>query len=147
MLHTELVTSIQENKKINILLFDNSGFGCINNLQMGNGLPSFGTEFRKRNKETGQMDGSIMTIDFAKVAEGYGAKTYTVHTIEELESALADSKKQNVTTLIDIKVLPKTMTDGYDAWWHVGVPEVSESKKVQSAYESKEENLGKARKY
>lgn len=147
MLHTELVTSIQENKKINILLFDNSGFGCINNLQMGNGLPSFGTEFRKRNKETGQMDGSIMTIDFAKVAEGYGAKTYRVHTIEELESALIDSKKQNVTTLIDIKVLPKTMTDGYDAWWHVGVPEVSESKKVQSAYESKEENLGKARKY
>ncbi|QUW21446.1 3D-(3,5/4)-trihydroxycyclohexane-1,2-dione acylhydrolase (decyclizing) [Sporosarcina sp. Marseille-Q4063] len=147
MLHTELVTSIQENKKIYILLFDNSGFGCINNLQMGNGLPSFGTEFRKRNEETGQMDGSIMTIDFAKVAEGYGAKTYTVHTKEELEAALLDSKKQKVTTLIDIKVLPKTMTDGYDAWWHVGVPEVSEKKSVQNAYESKEDNLGKARKY
>lgn len=35
MLHSELVTSLQENKKINVLLFDNSGFGCINNLQMG----------------------------------------------------------------------------------------------------------------
>ena len=30
MLHSELVTSIQEHKKINVLLFDNSGFGCIN---------------------------------------------------------------------------------------------------------------------
>src|SRR5699024_9548672 len=34
MLHSELVTSIQEHKKINVLLFDNSGFGCINNLEM-----------------------------------------------------------------------------------------------------------------
>lgn len=51
MLHSELVTSLQENKKINVLLFDNSGFGCINNLQMGNGMgaleQSFATETRK----------------------------------------------------------------------------------------------------
>ncbi|MFP3380744.1 thiamine pyrophosphate-dependent enzyme, partial [Bacillus sp. SIMBA_069] len=33
MLHSELITAIQYNHKINILLFDNSGFGCINNLQ------------------------------------------------------------------------------------------------------------------
>lgn len=147
MLHTELVTSIQEKKKINILLFDNSGFGCINNLQMGNGLDSFCTEFRERNEETGKMDGPVITIDFAKVAEGYGAKTYTVRTMEELEAALLDSKKQTVTTLIDIKVLPKTMTDGYDSWWHVGVPEVSEKKSVLNAFESKKGNLEKARKY
>lgn len=147
MLHTELVTSIQENKKINILLFDNSGFGCINNLQMGNGIESFCTEFRQRNEETGQMDGPVMTIDFAKVAEGYGAKTYSVRTMEELKEALADSKKQTVSTLIDIKVLPKTMTDGYDSWWHVGVPEVSERQSVQEAFANKEENLEKARKY
>lgn len=52
MLHSELVTSIRERKKINILLFDNAGFGCINNLQMANGMGSFGTEFRYRNKDT-----------------------------------------------------------------------------------------------
>ncbi|HAX1134253.1 TPA: 3D-(3,5/4)-trihydroxycyclohexane-1,2-dione acylhydrolase (decyclizing), partial [Enterococcus faecium] len=37
MLHSELVSSLQYDKKINIVLFDNSGFGCINNLQMDNG--------------------------------------------------------------------------------------------------------------
>lgn len=37
MLHSELITAIQYNKKINVLLFDNSGFGCINNLQMDHG--------------------------------------------------------------------------------------------------------------
>ena len=147
MLHTELVTSIQENQKINILLFDNSGFGCINNLQMGNGLDSFCTEFRKRNAVTGKMDGPVMTIDFAKVAEGYGAKTYSVRTMEELKAAIIDSKNQTVSTLIDIKVLPKTMTDGYESWWHVGVPEVSQNKNVENAFVDKEKNLRKARAY
>ncbi|HDX9689934.1 TPA: 3D-(3,5/4)-trihydroxycyclohexane-1,2-dione acylhydrolase (decyclizing) [Bacillus thuringiensis] len=147
MLHSELVTSLQENKKINVLLFDNSGFGCINNLQMGNGMGSFGTEFRYRNQETRKLDGAIMKIDFAASAAGYGVKTYRVTSIEQLQEALKDAKKQTVSTLIDIKVLPKTMTNGYDSWWHVGVAEVSNSQSVQTAYESKVSNLQKARSY
>ncbi|PFQ43073.1 3D-(3,5/4)-trihydroxycyclohexane-1,2-dione acylhydrolase (decyclizing) [Bacillus cereus] len=147
MLHSELVTSLQENKKINVLLFDNSGFGCINNLQMGNGMGSFGTEFRYRNQETRKLNGSIMKIDFAASAAGYGVKTYHVTSIEQLQEALKDAKKQTVSTLIDIKVLPKTMTNGYDSWWHVGVAEVSNSPSVQASYESKISNLQKARLY
>lgn len=147
MLHSELVTSLQENKKINVLLFDNSGFGCINNLQMGNGMGSFGTEFRYRNQETRKLDGAIMKIDFAASAAGYGVKTYRVTSIEQLQEALKDAKKQTVSTLIDIKVLPKTMTNGYESWWHVGVAEVSNSQSVQAAYESKVSNLQKARSY
>ncbi|WJE23042.1 3D-(3,5/4)-trihydroxycyclohexane-1,2-dione acylhydrolase (decyclizing) [Bacillus cereus] len=147
MLHSELVTSLQENKKINVLLFDNSGFGCINNLQMGNGMGSFGTEFRYRNQETRKLNGAIMKIDFAASAAGYGVKTYRVTSIEQLQEALKDAKKQTVSTLIDIKVLPKTMTNGYESWWHVGIAEVSNSQSVQAAYESKVSNLQKARSY
>ncbi|MFE7378072.1 3D-(3,5/4)-trihydroxycyclohexane-1,2-dione acylhydrolase (decyclizing) [Bacillus cereus] len=147
MLHSELVTSLQENKKINVLLFDNSGFGCINNLQMGNGMGSFGTEFRYRNQETRKLNGAIMKIDFAASAAGYGVKTYRVTSIEQLREALKDAKKQTVSTLFDIKVLPKTMTNGYDSWWHVGVAEVSNSSSVQASYESKVSNLQQARSY
>ncbi|EEL45542.1 3D-(3,5/4)-trihydroxycyclohexane-1,2-dione hydrolase [Bacillus cereus Rock3-42] len=95
MLHSELVTSLQENKKINVLLFDNSGFGCINNLQMGNGMGSFGTEFRYRNQETRKLDGAIMKIDFAASAAGYGVKTYHVTSLEQLQEALIDDEKTN----------------------------------------------------
>lgn len=147
MLHSELVTSLQENKKINVLLFDNSGFGCINNLQMGNGMGSFGTEFRYRNQETRKLDGAIMKIDFAASAAGYGVKTYHVTSLEQLQEAIIDAKKQTVSTLIDIKVLPKTMTNGYESWWHVGVAEVSKNQSVQAAYESKVSNLQQARSY
>lgn len=147
MLHSELVTSLQENKKINVILFDNSGFGCINNLQMENGMGSFCTEFRRRNSETGQMDGPVMTIDYAKVAEGYGVKTYTVRTLDDLEAAVNDAKWHASSTLIDIKVLPKTMTAGYGAWWHVGVSEVSPNERVNEAFENKRTNLRKVRLY
>ncbi len=146
MLHSELVTSIQENAKINVLLFDNIGFGCINNLQMSNGIGNLATEFRKRD-EDGNLLGDLMQIDYAMNAAAYGAKTYSVRTMEELAYALEDSKKQTVSTLIDIKVLPKTMTDGYGAWWNVGIASVSGKESVQNAYKNKAENIKKARKY
>lgn len=146
MLHSELVTSIQEHKKINVLLFDNSGFGCINNLEMSNGVGNLATEFRFRDEE-GKLLGDLVPIDFAACAAGYGVKTYRATNMEELEAALKDSLEQSVSTLIDIKVLPKTMTDGYGAWWHVGVAGASENDKVREAYGKKQKNLEKARKY
>ena len=125
MLHSEFVTSLQEGKKINVILLDNSGFGCINNLQMGNGNGSFGTEFRYRDEKTGLMTGEFMKIDYAEIAKGYGAKSYSVKSIKELKAALNDAKTQERSTLIDIKVMPKTMTNGYNSWWNVGVAEVT----------------------
>ena len=146
MLHSELVTSIQEGKKINVMLFDNAGFGCINNLQMSNGIGNLATEFRKRD-ENGDLLGDIMYIDYAKAASGYGVKTYTARSLDELKAALEDSKKQTVSTLIDIKVLPKTMTDGYGAWWNVGLASVAKKESVRSAYENIEKMRKIARKY
>lgn len=147
MLHSELPTSIQERQKINIVLFDNMTFGCINNLQIGHGMGSFGTEFRFRNEKTGKLDGGFVPVDFAMNAASYGCKTYKVTTAEELKAALEDAKKQTVSTLIDIKVLPKTMIHGYGDWWRVGQPQVSESETVRKAYEALKVELAKARQY
>ena len=96
MLHSELPTSIQEKRKINVVVLDNMAFGCINNLQMGNGMGSFGTEFRFRNEETGKLDGDLVPIDFAMSAAAYGCKTYTVKTIEQLRAAIVDARKQKI---------------------------------------------------
>jgi 3D-(3,5/4)-trihydroxycyclohexane-1,2-dione acylhydrolase (decyclizing) len=147
MLHSELITSIQEGKKINVVLFDNASFGCINNLQMGHGMGSFGTEFRHRDSETGKLTGELVCMDFAKSAEGYGCKTYRVTTEEELEKAVEDAKKQTVSTLIDVKVLPKTMTDGYESWWRVGNAEVSQKQSIVKATEQLKKEIEKARRY
>ncbi len=147
MLHSELATSIQERRKINVILLDNMAFGCINNLQMGNGMGSFGTEFRYRNPETGQLDGDFVPVDFAMSAAAYGCKTYKVSNARELEAALADARRQTVSTLIDIKVLPKTMIHGYLSWWRVGVAQVSTTGTTADAYERQKAALAKARQY
>lgn len=145
MLHSELVTSLQEGAKLTVLLFDNNGFQCIHNLQRGHGSDGFGNEFRFRNAAEGQLNGSYMPFDFASQARGLGARAYTVHTAEQLREALLQARKETVSTLIEIKVLPGTNTAGYESWWRVDVPAVSASPKVEAAQRAMAGGIGKAR--
>ncbi len=135
MAHSELLTCVQEHLRVHFCLFDNSGWGCIENLQNNQGNDTFGTVFRFRNEQTGQLDGPILPIDFAANAAAYGLKTYSIHTVEELRAALSDALTQDKPVLYDIKVVPGTMTPGYENWWRVGVAEVSTQPRVQAAYE------------
>ena len=126
MLHSEMVTAVQERTKINVCLFNNASFGCINNLQVGHGNDTLCTELRYRG-EDGKHSGAFMDIDFAKIAEGYGMKGYTVNTMEELKAAIEEAKTiKDTPVLFDIRVLPKSMTEGYGSWWRCGDVEVSE---------------------
>lgn len=147
MLHSELVTSIQEGAKINVILLDNMTNGCINNLQMEHGMDSFNTEFRFRNPQGGKLDGGFVPVDFAAIAAGYGCKTYRVTTLEQLKAALEDAQQQTVSTLIDIKVLPKTMVHKYFSWWHVGVAQASTSERTQQVADKLNQHIQQARKY
>ncbi|WP_456310511.1 3D-(3,5/4)-trihydroxycyclohexane-1,2-dione acylhydrolase (decyclizing) [Serratia proteamaculans] len=147
MLHSELVTSIQEGAKINVILLDNMTNGCINNLQMEHGMDSFTTEFRFRNADGGKLNGGFVPVDFAAIAGGYGCKTYRVTTLEQLQAALIDAQKQTVSTLIDIKVLPKTMIHKYFSWWRVGGAQVSTSERVDAVAQMLNEHIDQAREY
>ena len=146
MLHSELYTAVQEKAKINVMLFDNEGWGCIENLQNNQGTDTFGTRFTRRT-ESGFLDGDVIMTDYAKIAEGYGCKSYRVTNEKELEAALEDSKNYDIPVLFDIKVAHKSMSDGYDSWWRVGVAEVSTSETVQKAYEEMSAEIKKARQY
>ncbi|MDE7260958.1 MAG: 3D-(3,5/4)-trihydroxycyclohexane-1,2-dione acylhydrolase (decyclizing) [Oscillospiraceae bacterium] len=147
MLHAELLTAVQEHKKINVCLFNNASYGCINNLQVGHGNASLCTELRWRG-EDGTFSGPFMPVDFAKIAEGYGCKAYTIHTLSELKDAIASAKKiEGVPVLFDIRVLPKSMTDGYGSWWRVGDTEVSENQRNLDAYQDHLAHEKDARKY
>ena len=149
MLHSELLTSIQEGLKINVMLFDNNGFGCIDNLQRSQGIPKFGCELKYRNPETDRLDegGKLIPVDYAKIAEGYGCKTWTVRNSDELRAAMKGVKESKVSTLIDIKVDFDSMSDGYESWWRVGTPQVSEKPSVVKAWKDLESNFEDIKKY
>ena len=146
MLHGELITAVQERKKINVCLFDNASFGCINNLQVGHGNETMVTELRYRGKNG--LNGKFMDIDYAGVAEAYGCKGYSIRTMDQLRAAFAEARTiKDRPVLFDIKVLPKTMTDGYGSWWRVGDTEVSLRPENTAAYENHLAHVKDARKY
>ena len=145
MLHSEIMTIQQERKKVNILIFDNCGFGCINNLEMTHGIGSIATEFRYTDGK--KPTGDLIPVDYAKIGEGYGLKTYTCRTVEELVDALNDAKKQTKACLFDLKVIPKTMTDGYESWWNVGIATTSVKQSVLDAAQDVLEHRAQARAY
>lgn len=145
MLHSEIMTIMQERKKVNIMVFDNCGFGCINNLEMNHGIGSIATEFRYTDGK--KPCGDLIPVDYAKIGEGYGLKTYTCKTIAELEAALEDAKKQEIACLFDLKVIPKTMTDGYESWWNVGIATTSSKESVRKACVGVLEGRREARDY
>jgi 3D-(3,5/4)-trihydroxycyclohexane-1,2-dione acylhydrolase (decyclizing) len=147
MSHAELYTSIQEGKKINVLLFNNHGHQCIHNLQRSQGIDTFGTVFRHREAKTGGLTGQYVPIDFACIAQGYGAKVYKVEKLEDLKKAIEQSRKDEVSTLIDIKVLPGTMTDGYESFWRVGTAQVAKDPRVTKAAKSMNDSVNEAKQF
>jgi 3D-(3,5/4)-trihydroxycyclohexane-1,2-dione acylhydrolase (decyclizing) len=134
MLHSELLTTLQEKKKINVILLDNNGYQCIHNLQRAHGSDGFGNEFRYR--QNNRLAGDVVEVDYAGIASSLGAKTYKANTLEELSAAIAAAKSETRSTLIEVKVLAGTNTDGYDSWWRVDTAAVSKSEKVTASYQA-----------
>jgi 3D-(3,5/4)-trihydroxycyclohexane-1,2-dione acylhydrolase (decyclizing) len=144
MLHTEIVTSIQEGRKLIIVLLDNGGFGCIRGLQMANGTPSFGTELRFRD-DSGDACGPNVPIDFAKNAESLGALAVRAGNAQELRDALERARQSDRTTLIEVKVPIDEQVPSFESWWDVPVAEVSTEESVQDARAEYEERVRKQR--
>jgi 3D-(3,5/4)-trihydroxycyclohexane-1,2-dione acylhydrolase (decyclizing) len=158
MLHSELLSAVQEGVALTVILFDNHGFQVIDNLQTNQGISSYANEWRKRTTARqsagaphgGSADkllGDYLTVDYAKIAEGYGAVGITVRTLEELAAAVETAKAATGPVVIDVKVTEKSMTHGYESWWRVGVPEVSSSATVQDARKDLDQHMDKVRRY
>lgn len=147
MLHSELLTAIQEGIKIHVVVFDNSGYQCIDNLQTSQGIVKFGNDLRRRDPRTGRLTGSLMPLDFAKNGESYGARGYAPKTLAEFRDAVKSAIAGTVSTVIDAKVTQKSMTHDYESWWRVGTAQVSDNPKVVEAAKKISREVESARKF
>jgi 3D-(3,5/4)-trihydroxycyclohexane-1,2-dione acylhydrolase (decyclizing) len=133
MMPTEITTSVQEGIKIIIVLVDNYGFASIGSLSRSLGQSGFGTRYRMRNADSGQLDGETVTVDFVANARSLGAHAIKAATTAELKQALAQAKAADRTTVIVIETDASIGVPGYDSWWDVAVAEVSEMNSVREA--------------
>ena len=146
MLHSEFVTALREGVKIIVIVFDNRGYQCIDNLQTSQGISSYATFFKTRDAD-GRLEGPTPEFDFAANARSYGAQAWTARTETELVQAIGEALSCPTACVIDVKVAAKSMTDGYDSWWRVGVPEVSESADVRAARDEARRTIDTIRPY
>jgi 3D-(3,5/4)-trihydroxycyclohexane-1,2-dione acylhydrolase (decyclizing) len=147
MLHTELLTAVQEKKKIIVVVLDNSGFHCIDNLQQSQGIGHFGNEWKTRDEQTGLLEGKPVPVDYAKNGESWGALGLRARTVGELEAAVKEALAARGPVVIDVKTAAKTMTHSYESWWRVGTAEVSENPEVEKAAREMAAEAAKARRF
>lgn len=131
MMAQEIVTSLQEGCKINIVVLDNHGFSSIGGLTRACGNRGMGTEYRYR--KNGELEGALIPVDFVANAKSLGAEAVRAHTREDLRKALLEAKKNSKTSVVVIETDYAQRVPGYESWWDVAVAEVSEVESVQAA--------------
>lgn len=145
MMPQEIVTSIQEGIKLNIILVDNHGFQSIGGLSNSLGSGGFGTHYRYRNPATGHLDGDTLPVNFAEIARGLGAHVIEAGDLPSFKAALAESCAQSRTTVTVVKTDREERVPGYESWWDVAIAEVSEIESVRAARKNYERALQKER--
>jgi 3D-(3,5/4)-trihydroxycyclohexane-1,2-dione acylhydrolase (decyclizing) len=138
MMHTEIVTSLQEHQKLIVVVIDNSSFKCIRELQMSTGSPSFGNDRRYRSESTGRLDGDYIPIDFAANGASLGAVSYAANSASELRDALQRARQNDRTTVVHVSVDKIAGVPGYESWWDVPVAETTSEASVEQALDAYE---------
>jgi 3D-(3,5/4)-trihydroxycyclohexane-1,2-dione acylhydrolase (decyclizing) len=147
MMATELVTAVQEQIKIIVVLVQNHGFASIGTLSESVGSQRFGTAYRYRDKTTGRLDGERLRLDLAANAASLGARVIQAATIAELTGALRDARAADGPVVIAIETDPLAAAPDSESWWDVPVAEVSELDSVRQARAAYESALPRQRRY
>jgi 3D-(3,5/4)-trihydroxycyclohexane-1,2-dione acylhydrolase (decyclizing) len=147
MMAQEIATAVAEGVKLTIVLVQNHGFASIGALSESVGSQRFGTSYRRRNPETGLLDGGVSPIDLAANAASLGADVIRTTTIEELREALAKARASDRTTLVEIETDPLGPVPSSESWWDVPVAETSELDTTRAARAAYEEHKTAQRGY
>ena len=145
MLAQEIITSIQENYKLIIVLINNDGHSSISGLSEATGAQGFATRFRYRDDNSGELKGDILPVNLAANAESLGANVIQVTTPHTLKMALQEARDADKTTVVKIDVDFEARVPQYESWWDVPVAEVSEVETAEKAYQEYKEAKKKER--
>ena len=138
MMNSDIYSTVLTGHKIILIVCDNGGYAVINRLQNGKGGASFNNLIADcRVKQP-------FAVDFAKHAESMGALTRKVESLADLGAAVDWAKSNDRTTVLTIVSDAFTWTPG-DAWWDVGVPQVSARESVREASQEQIEGRKKQR--
>lgn len=120
MLPSEIVTAVQLNLHLCIILMDNQGYGSIGQLSQMVGGKGLGTS------HTDSKSTYPIKIDYRQNAESLGAITYDIGSYEAFEATLEKVKMTPAVHFLYCPV-PYSQIIPNGAWWDVPIAEVGKS--------------------
>ncbi|MGC9406793.1 3D-(3,5/4)-trihydroxycyclohexane-1,2-dione acylhydrolase (decyclizing) [Streptomyces sp. DZ1-3] len=120
---TEIVTAVQEELPVKLVLVQNHGYASIGGLSESVGAERFGTDYRHRAAD-GTFTGAPLPVDLAANAASLGMDVLRAKTVRELREALSTARAATRPTCVYVETAAGD-APGAQAWWDVPVAEVS----------------------
>ncbi|MGP9020754.1 3D-(3,5/4)-trihydroxycyclohexane-1,2-dione acylhydrolase (decyclizing) [Streptomyces sp. BR1] len=135
---TEIVTAVQENIPLKVVILQNHGYASIGGLSQAVGGERYGTAYRFRAPD-GTYTGEPLPVDLAANAASLGMAVLRPKTIRDLREALATARAADRPTCVYVETKTADTVSGpppAQAWWDVPVAETATRR---SAVEAREE--------
>ncbi len=152
MMSSELVTAVQEDRKLIVILMDNDGYKSIGGLSRSLGQSGFGTRYAytQDNRVTSDADGNDVVrlpINLAQNARSLGATVIECSDYDSFVAGIAQARANTTTTVVYVRNDRYHGVPGYDSWWDVPPAEVSTNPEVQQKRTEWQHNRSQERDY
>jgi 3D-(3,5/4)-trihydroxycyclohexane-1,2-dione acylhydrolase (decyclizing) len=147
MMAQELVTAVQENLKIIVVLVQNHGFHSIGDLSENLGSQRFGTRYRFRDEASGRLDGERLPVDLAANAASLGATVLRATTVEDFRAKLVEARSMTGPVVVHVETDPLVNAPSSESWWDVPVSETAALDSTQQARKTYDEHKRDQRAY
>ncbi|MFF4185786.1 3D-(3,5/4)-trihydroxycyclohexane-1,2-dione acylhydrolase (decyclizing) [Streptomyces sp. NPDC001691] len=146
---TEIVTAVQENIPIKVVILQNHGYASIGGLSDAVGGERFGTAYRFRAPD-GTYGGEVLPVDLAANAASLGMRVLRAETVRDLREALAEARRSDVPTCVYVETERPDTVSGpppAQAWWDVPVAETATRTSAVTAREEYERHVTARRRH
>lgn len=124
---TEIVTAVQENLPLKLVILQNHGYASIGGLSEAVGAERFGTAYRHRDPDGG-FTGPPLPVDLAANAASLGMRVLRATTVDDLRKALSEAREAEGPTCVYVETETPDTVSGpppAQAWWDVPVAETA----------------------
>ncbi|MFI6286468.1 3D-(3,5/4)-trihydroxycyclohexane-1,2-dione acylhydrolase (decyclizing) [Streptomyces sp. NPDC051018] len=146
---TEIVTAVQENIPVKVVIIQNHGYASIGGLSESVGAERFGTAYRYR-AEDGTYTGAPLPVDLAANAAALGLRVIRVRSVGDLREALAEARWSDVPTGVYVETETADTVSGpppAQAWWDVPVAATATRPSAVKAREEYERHIAARRRH
>ncbi|MEV0963540.1 MULTISPECIES: 3D-(3,5/4)-trihydroxycyclohexane-1,2-dione acylhydrolase (decyclizing) [unclassified Streptomyces] len=155
---TEIVTAVQENVPIKLVILQNHGYASIGGLSEAVGAERFGTAYRHREPAPsragefagGAYTGAPLPVDLAANAASLGMRVIRARTVRDLREALAEARAADRPTCVYAETETADTVSGAppaQAWWDVPVAETATRPSAVKAREEYDRQVAARRRH